>query len=86
MLGFDVEVPPVGSLVFLTYADRPGVVGTVGLTLGEAGLNIGSAQVARHEQGGAALMVLTVDSEVPQDVLERLGEAIGAESVRGVTL
>ncbi len=86
VLGFDVELPPVSSLVFLTYADRPGVVGTVGQMLGEAGLNIGSAQVARREQGGAALMVLTVDSPVPPEVLERLGAAIGAESVRTVTL
>ncbi|MCW2606309.1 MAG: phosphoglycerate dehydrogenase [Frankiales bacterium] len=86
VLGFDVEVPPASSLVFLTYADRPGVVGTVGQTLGEAGLNIGSAQVARHEQGGAALMVLTVDSPVPPEVLEQLGAAIGAESVRTVSL
>ncbi len=86
VLGFDVEVPPAGSLVFLTYADRPGVVGSVGRTLGEAGLNIGSAQVARHEQGGAALMVLTVDSPVPPEVLEQIGAAVGAESVRAVDL
>ncbi|MCU1691086.1 MAG: phosphoglycerate dehydrogenase [Frankiales bacterium] len=84
--GFDVEVPAAGSLVFLTYADRPGVVGTVGQAFGEAGLNIAGAQVARREQGGAALMVLTVDSPVPPDVLERVGSAIGAESVRAVTL
>ena len=31
-------------------------------------------------------MVLTVDSPVPPDVLERLGAAIGAEQVRAVTL
>ena len=86
VLGFDVEVPAASSLVFLTYTDRPGVVGTVGQTLGEAGVNIGGAQVARREQGGAALMVLTVDSLVPPDVLERLGAAIGAESVRAVSL
>jgi D-3-phosphoglycerate dehydrogenase / 2-oxoglutarate reductase len=86
VLGFDVEVPPAPSLLFLSYADRPGVVGTVGQTLGEAGVNIGSAQVARHEQGGAALMVLTVDSAVPPDVLERLGAAIGAQQVRAVEL
>ncbi len=84
--GFDVEVPAAGSLVFLAYADRPGVVGTVGHAFGEAGLNIAGAQVARQEQGGQALMVLTVDSPVPPDVLAQVGAAIGAASVRAVTL
>jgi D-3-phosphoglycerate dehydrogenase len=86
VLGFDVELPPAASLLFLTYSDRPGVVGTVGATLGEAGVNIGSAQVGRRQQGGPALMALTLDSAVPPDVLERLGRAIGAEQVRAVQL
>jgi D-3-phosphoglycerate dehydrogenase len=36
VLGFDVDRVPVDHLVFLRYADRPGVVGTVGADLGEA--------------------------------------------------
>ncbi|MDP9436237.1 MAG: phosphoglycerate dehydrogenase [Actinomycetota bacterium] len=86
VMGFDVEVVPSGHLLFLRYVDRPGVVGTVGATLGEAAVNIASAQVARAEQGGGALMVLTVDDAVPPDVLERMAGAIGAEQVRAVDL
>jgi len=84
--GFDVDLVPSEHLVFLRYADRPGVVGAVGVALGEAQVNIAGAQVSRTSQGGTALMALTVDSAVPAPVLEAIGAAIGAESVRAVDL
>jgi D-3-phosphoglycerate dehydrogenase len=84
--GVDVELPAAGHLVFLRYEDRPGVVGEVGVQLGEAGVNIASAQVGRDKQGGQALMALTVDDAVPVDVLERICGAIGARSARTVSL
>ena len=84
--GVDVELPATGHLVFLRYEDRPGVVGQVGVQLGEAGVNIASAQVGRDKQGGQALMALTVDAAVPGDVLEQICTAIGAASARTVSL
>ena len=86
VLGFDVDLVPADHLVFLRYADRPGVVGTVGAALGEAQVNIAGAQVSRTSQGGDALMALTVDSAVPAEVLEAIGTAIGAHAVRAVDL
>jgi D-3-phosphoglycerate dehydrogenase len=84
--GFDVDLVPADHLVFLRYGDRPGVVGIVGAALGEAQVNIAGAQVSRTSQGGDALMALTVDSAVPAEVLEAIGTAIGAHSVRAVDL
>jgi D-3-phosphoglycerate dehydrogenase len=84
--GFDVDITPSEHLVFLRYADRPGVVGAVGAGLGEAQVNIAGAQVSRTSQGGDALMVLTVDSAVPGDVLEAIAASIGAQSARAVNL
>ncbi len=84
--GFDVEIPPAEHLLVLEYDDRPGVVGAVGLALGDAGVNIAGAQVSRTTRGGAALMVLTVDSAVPAPVLERISSTIGAASARAVDL
>ncbi len=84
--GFDVDLVPAAHLLFLRYVDRPGVVGTVGAELGQAGVNIAGAQVSRTSQGGDALMALTVDSPMPEDVLMRIGAAIGAQSVRHVDL
>ncbi len=84
--GFDVDIVPAEHLVFLRYADKPGVVGTVGVALGGAQVNIAGAQVSRTSQGGNALMALTVDSAVPALVLDQIAAAIGAQSARAVDL
>ncbi|MCW2713177.1 MAG: phosphoglycerate dehydrogenase [Frankiales bacterium] len=84
--GFDVELVAEEHLVFFRYADRPGVVGTVGAALGQAQVNIAGAQVSRTSAGGAALMGLTVDSAVPADVLTALSTTIGATAAHTVDL
>ena len=49
--GFDIDLDLSGYLLFFVYTDRPGVVGTVGAALGEAGVNIAGAQVSRTTRG-----------------------------------
>jgi D-3-phosphoglycerate dehydrogenase len=83
---FDVEVGPANRMVFFRYADRPGIIGKVGTIFGDAGINIATMDVGRRAQGGDALMVLTVDSEVPAEVLDRVAAAIEADHIRAVSL
>ncbi|MDP9396999.1 MAG: phosphoglycerate dehydrogenase [Actinomycetota bacterium] len=84
--GFDVEIVPTQHMAFLRYVDRPGIVGTVGRILGEAGINIAGMQVGRDAKGGEALVALTVDSAVPPPVLQEIVAAIGAHDGRTVDL
>jgi D-3-phosphoglycerate dehydrogenase len=84
--GYDIEVQPSEHMVFLRYADRPGIVGTLGRILGEASVNIAGMQVSRDAKGGQALVGMTVDSAVPADVLERIQAEIGADFGRAVDL
>ncbi|MGA8211707.1 MAG: phosphoglycerate dehydrogenase [Nocardioidaceae bacterium] len=84
--GFDLDVEPSEHLAFLRYEDRPGMVGTVGGILGDAGVNIAGMQVARDVKGGHALVALAVDSAIPADVLEEIRVAMQAVSVRAVDL
>ena len=84
--GFDLDLPPTENLLFLRYADKPGVVGAVGNALGSAKINIAGMQVARITAGGSALMALTVDSAVSDAVAEAVKKETGSEIVRSVTL
>jgi D-3-phosphoglycerate dehydrogenase len=84
--GFDMEIAPVAHMSFLTYTDRPGVVGTVGQILGSEGINIAGMQVCRDARGGHALIVLTVDSAIPAVVLDDIASTIGAVVGRTVDL
>jgi D-3-phosphoglycerate dehydrogenase len=83
---FDLDLPPTDNLLFLRYADKPGVVGTVGNALGSSKINIAGMQVARESAGGSALMAITVDSPVSDAVAETVKKETGAELVRSVTL
>ena len=49
--GFDIEVALNEHMVFVTYEDRPGIVGIVGQLLGQAGINIAGMQVSRTVGG-----------------------------------
>jgi D-3-phosphoglycerate dehydrogenase len=84
--GFDLDLPPTDNLLFLRYADRPGVVGAVGNALGKAGINIAGMQVSRASAGGDALMSITVDSPVSDAIVSAVAKETGADLVRSVTL
>ncbi|WP_026550906.1 phosphoglycerate dehydrogenase [Arthrobacter sp. Br18] len=84
--GYDLEIPISEHLLVILYADRPGVIGTLGRLLGERGVNIAGMQVARNKEGSQALSLLTVDSSVPQDVLDAIRTEIGASVAREVDL
>ena len=84
--GFDIDLTPTDHLAFFRYHDRPGVVGAVGGILGAADVNIASMQVSRTQQGGDALMAITVDTAIPDEALREIADAVGAHSARGVDL
>jgi D-3-phosphoglycerate dehydrogenase len=84
--GFGMEIAPAEHMVFFTYSDRPGIVGLVGQILGTQGINIAGMQVCRDARGGQALIVLTVDSALPPEVLGEISSSIGAAFGRAVDL
>jgi D-3-phosphoglycerate dehydrogenase len=84
--GFDLEVELTDHMVVLRYDDRPGIIGIVGRILGEADVNIAGMQVSRNRRGGMALALMSVDSSVPQPVLDEMARAISAESARSIDL
>jgi D-3-phosphoglycerate dehydrogenase len=84
--GFDMEIALAEHLVFLTYTDRPGIVGVVGQILGGEGINIAGMQVSRDTRGGHALIALSVDSAIPPVVLDDITATIGAVVGRTVDL
>ena len=65
------------------------MIGSVGTALGEAGVNIVSAAVGRQPDGAdesEAVMVVTADSKVPQDVVDAIVASDGFIAGRSVSL
>ncbi len=84
--GYDIDLDPTDHLAFFAYHDRPGMVGTVGRVLGEAGVNIAGMQVSRNAKGGEALVALSVDTAIPAEVLADIESAMSAHSARTIDL
>ncbi|MGZ8764944.1 MAG: phosphoglycerate dehydrogenase [Acidimicrobiia bacterium] len=67
-----VDLPPTRHMLVVHNDDRPGMIGTVGTVLGEAGINISDMDVGRGPDGDAALMVLSLDVVVAPEVIAAL--------------
>jgi D-3-phosphoglycerate dehydrogenase / 2-oxoglutarate reductase len=86
LFGYDLDMLPDTNMAFFRYPDRPGMIGKVGTILGDAGVNIGSMQVGRHEAGGLALMGITVDTPPSPELLARICEVAGMQDAWSVEL
>jgi D-3-phosphoglycerate dehydrogenase / 2-oxoglutarate reductase len=83
---YTIDVDPEGHILYVRHHDRPGVIGRVGTLLGKEDVNIATMQVGRSNRGGDAIMMLTVDREVPQEVLNILLELDEIKSVTEIDL
>ena len=84
--GYDIEVPLSTHHIVMMYEDRPGIVAIYGQAFGKANINIAGMQIAREKAGGQALSVLTVDSRVPDDLLETVAKKIKATTMAHIDI
>jgi D-3-phosphoglycerate dehydrogenase len=75
-LGFELEMELAPRMVLLSYDDIPGVIGRVGTLFGDAGVNIANMAVSRNNQGGKALMALSIDSPAPPELAAELRQGM----------
>ncbi|MDX6399841.1 MAG: D-3-phosphoglycerate dehydrogenase / 2-oxoglutarate reductase [Gaiellaceae bacterium] len=71
-LGFELDMELAPLLVVFRYDDVPGVIGKVGTLFGESAVNIANMTVSRTRQGGQALMVLSIDTPAPSELVQTI--------------
>ena len=81
-----VDVSPRGKMLVLSNSDKPGMIGAVGTLLGRHGVNIADMRVGRRAPHGEAVMVITVDEQLPPAGLAELKSLDGIRTVRWVVL
>jgi len=84
--GYHVEIPPFGHMVVTSHTDKPGMIGKVGMLLGDKGINIAGMHVGREAAGGRAIMVLLVDEPIPDALMQQIRAVPGMEKAQAVTL
>jgi D-3-phosphoglycerate dehydrogenase / 2-oxoglutarate reductase len=85
MFGIKVEADLEGAMLFVVNDDKPGFIGRLGTTLGEANVNIGTFHLGRRAAGGEAIVLLSLDSPVPEWLVSQIRELPGVRQVRALS-
>jgi len=70
--GFSIEAVPTGFMLVTKNRDVPGVIGKIGMLLGEAQVNISRFYLGRKAKGGEAMAVIEIDSPLEDSFLADL--------------
>jgi D-3-phosphoglycerate dehydrogenase len=81
-----LEVAPSPHMLVIRNDDRPGMIGVVGTILGAARISIRSMALEPTNQGNTALMVLSVDAPLSDEVAESLVRSSGILGVDRIRL
>ena len=84
IFGIGIEADLDGDMLYIVNSDAPGFIGRIGTLLGQSDINIGTFHLGRREAGGEAVLLLSLDSPVPQDVLKQACDIEGVRVVKAL--
>lgn len=70
--GINIDAEIGEYMLYTANEDVPGIIGILGKTLGEGGVNIANFTLGREAEGGEAIGLLYLDAPVPAKVLDQL--------------
>ncbi|HEY6009667.1 MAG TPA: phosphoglycerate dehydrogenase [Geobacteraceae bacterium] len=79
---YQVDFSPAEHMLMLAYEDRPGMIGKIGTIMGVHDINIAALYLGRREKRGEAMVILTLDSAVPANVVDEVKQATAASFIR----
>ena len=68
--GIAMDAELGAHMLFVRNQDKPGFIGNLGRTMGEAGINIATLHLGRSAPGEDAICLVQVDQELSDDILE----------------
>jgi D-3-phosphoglycerate dehydrogenase len=66
--GIETEAQLGPHMLYVRNEDKPGIIGALGKTLGDAGLNIATFHLGRARPGGEAIALILIDQPVSEDL------------------
>ena len=82
--GIKVEAELGRHMIYLSNEDKPGIIGSLGTTLGNAGVNIATFHLGRANLGGDAMALIQVDDAIEEGVLSHLRNLSHVKQVRAL--
>ena len=81
---YAMDFTPEEHMLLMHYGDRPGMIGRIGTIMGQHDINIAAMNLGRSQKRGEAMVILSVDSPVPDDVISEIKDATEATFIRAV--
>jgi len=75
-----------GLLLVSEHIEQPGIIGRMGMALGDGGINIHFVQVGRRQRGGPGVMVMGIDDSLSPEVLARIHQLPSIRSAQTIEL
>ena len=85
IFGIGIEADLDGHMMYIVNRDAPGFIGAIGSLLGKNEINIGTFHLGRREAGGEAVLLLSVDQEIPANVLAEAEKLDGVVMARALS-
>ncbi|MEL6642876.1 MAG: phosphoglycerate dehydrogenase [Pseudomonadota bacterium] len=80
--GITIDAEVGQHMLYTTNNDVPGIIGALGQTMGENGVNIANFTLGRSDRGANAIALLYVDDPIPQTVIDKLAATGLFQSIR----
>jgi D-3-phosphoglycerate dehydrogenase len=78
--GVSLEAEITSHMLFIRNKDKPGFIGSVGMALGKAGINIANFTLGRSAPGADAVCLVAIDGDISADVREAVKALPGVVS------
>jgi D-3-phosphoglycerate dehydrogenase / 2-oxoglutarate reductase len=85
LFGIKMEADLEKNMLFVINEDKPGFIGSIGTALGEAKVNIGTFHLGRRQSGGEAILLLSVDSPISDDLLPKIRALPGVKTAKALS-
>ena len=83
---FFIEAIPEGHILLIHNYDKPGVIGQVGMVLGNQNINIATLHLGRDRFGGNAISLVHLDAPLPPGMVGEILRIPNIISVRQIAL
>ena len=81
---YTMDFSPDEHMLMLHYGDRPGMIGKIGTIMGQHDINIASMNLGRNAKKDEAMVILSLDSPVPDDVVNEIRVATEATFIKAI--
>ena len=84
IMGFDIDLNPVGKMLFIINKDVPGVIGNIGSLLGKHDVNIAEYLLGKINSSDSAYGIIKLNSKINEEILnslKSLSEIVGVKQI-----